>query len=155
MAGAVRRAGPTQCCYHKLGALPPDCLCEIAVEAVMIMRHDTIERARHRWREILPRLGIGTRFLQNRHGPCPLCGGKDRFRFDDRDGSGSYYCNQCGPGPGLLLIRKLHAWDHATACAEVDKIIGNGSAAVSAPKSTKSPTTKAAAIERLLQGARH
>src|SRR6516164_3308354 len=116
---------------------------------------NTVERSRGRWREILPRLGIETRFLINKHGPCPLCGGKDRFRFDDRDGSGSYYCNQCGPGPGLLLIRKLHAWDHATACAEVDKIIGNGSAAVSAPKSTKSPTTKAAAIERLLQGARH
>jgi putative DNA primase/helicase len=47
---------------------------------------NTIERARHRWREILPRLGIETRFLVNKHGPCPLCRGKDRFRFDDRDG---------------------------------------------------------------------
>jgi len=55
-----------------------------------------------------------------------MCGGKDRFRFDDRDGSGSYFCNQCGPGPGLLLIRKLHRWDHATACREVDRIIGTG-----------------------------
>jgi putative DNA primase/helicase len=64
------------------------------------MRHDTIERARHRWREILPQLGIETRFLQNKHGPSPLCGGKDRFRFDDRDGTGSYYCNQCGPALG-------------------------------------------------------
>jgi putative DNA primase/helicase len=57
---------------------------------------NTVERARGRWREILPIFGIETRYLHNRHGPCPLCGGKDRFRFDDRDGSGSYYCNQCG-----------------------------------------------------------
>lgn len=88
------------------------------------MNGSTIERARGRWREILPRFGIESRFLQNKHGPCPLCGGKDRFRFDDRDGSGSYFCNQCGPGAGLLLIRKLKGWRHGTACAEVDKIIG-------------------------------
>jgi putative DNA primase/helicase len=84
----------------------------------------TIERARGRWREILPQLGIDTRFLTHKHGPCPLCGGRDRYRFDDRDGTGSYYCNQCGAGVGVILIRKLHGWDHATACHEIDKIIG-------------------------------
>jgi putative DNA primase/helicase len=86
----------------------------------------TIDRARGRWREILPQLGIATRFLVNRHGPCPLCGGKDRFRFDDRNGSGSYYCGQCGPGQGLLLVQKLRGWDFATAAREVDKLIGTG-----------------------------
>lgn len=85
----------------------------------------TIERARGRWQEILPRFGIGTHFLVNKHGPCPLCGGKDRFRFDDKDGSGSYYCGQCGPGPGIMLIRKQKGWNHATACQEIDQIIGN------------------------------
>lgn len=89
---------------------------------------NTVERARGRWQEILPRLGVETRFLVNKHGPCPLCGGKDRFRFDDRDGAGSYYCNQCGPGAGLFLIKKLNGWDHKTACDEIDKIIGAGSA---------------------------
>jgi putative DNA primase/helicase len=83
----------------------------------------TVERARGRWREILPQLGIAASFLRNRHGPCPLCGGKDRFRFDDRAGSGSYICNQCGPGPGLMLLRKLNDWDHRTACDAVDRII--------------------------------
>ena len=85
----------------------------------------TIERARGRWREILPQLGIETRFLTNKHGPCPLCGGRDRFRFDDKNGSGSYYCNQCGAGIGVILIRKLHGWNHVTACSEIDKIIGS------------------------------
>ena len=68
---------------------------------------DTITRARGRWKEILPQFGIDPKFLTNRHGPCPLCRGKDRFRFDDKDGSGSYFCNQCGPGSGVILIRKL------------------------------------------------
>ena len=85
----------------------------------------TVDRARGRWRDILPRLGIPSRYLQNKHGPCPLCGGKDRFRFDDRDGSGSYYCNQCGPGQAPLLLQKLHGWSYAEACGEVDKIIGD------------------------------
>jgi putative DNA primase/helicase len=113
---------------------------------------NTIERARGRWREILPRLGIEPRFLRNEHGPCPLCGGKDRFRFDDRDGFGSYYCNQCGPGPGLLLVRKLHNWDHATACKAVDKIIGQDAPA--AIKNARSARNNKEAIERLLAEAR-
>ncbi len=72
------------------------------------MSFDTVERAHGRWTEILPLLGVDPRFLVNRHGPCPLCGGKDRFRFDDKDGSGSYYCNGCGAGVGIILVRKLH-----------------------------------------------
>jgi putative DNA primase/helicase len=84
----------------------------------------TVERARGRWREILLRLGIGPRYLANKHGPCPICGGRDRYRFDDKDGTGSYFCNQCGAGTGLILLRKLNGWDHATACRRVDEIIG-------------------------------
>ena len=94
---------------------------------------NTVERARGRWPEILATLGIEAHFLRNRHGPCPLCGGKDRFRFDDRDGSGSYFCNQCGPGPGVMLIRKRRGWDHATACHEIDRIIGTDAPAAPAP----------------------
>ena len=115
---------------------------------------NTIERARGRWREILPQLGIETHFLCNKHGPCQICGGKDRFRFDDREGSGSYYCNQCGPGPGLLLIRKLRGWDHKTACAAVDKIIGSGNLAPPTQHSPKSAERRAATIQRLLRDAR-
>src|SRR5665213_57446 len=89
------------------------------------MTGDTVERAQHRWREILPLLGIDTRFLTNRHGPCPICGGKDRYRFDDRDGTGSYFCSQCGAGVGIILIRRKRGWDHKTACDEIDRILGD------------------------------
>jgi putative DNA primase/helicase len=112
---------------------------------------NTIERARHRWREILPRLGIETKYLSNRHGPCPLCGGKDRFRFDDRDGDGTYYCNQCGAGVGLLLIRKRNGWDFRTACDEIDKIIGTGPApSISATPQGGPNRRRADAIHRAL-----
>jgi putative DNA primase/helicase len=119
------------------------------------MTLDTIERARGRWREILPLFGIETRFLTNKHGPCPLCRGRDRFRFDDKDGSGSYYCNQCGPGSGILLVRKLRGWDHKTACDEVDKIIGDGASAGPTAEPRNSTSNRAAAIQRLLNEARH
>jgi len=115
---------------------------------------NTVDRARGRWAEILPQLGIATRFLQNRHGPCPLCGGKDRFRFDDRDGSGSYYCNQCGPGPGIMLVRKLHSWDYATACGEIDRLIGRDDPVTSPAKPVTPSSSRAAVVKRALDEAR-
>src|SRR5690348_5033853 len=119
---------------------------------------NTVERARGRWREILPRLGVETRYLTNRQGPCPMCGGKTRFRFDDKNGDGTYYCNHCGAGYGILLIRKLRGWDHKTACDEVDKIIGLGSAPKGPTKVETSRNTsrmREAAINRLLGEACH
>jgi putative DNA primase/helicase len=111
---------------------------------------NTIERARGRWREILPQVGIEMRFLKNKHGPCPLCGGQDRFRFDDRDGSGSYYCNQCGAGVGILLVRSLNRWDHATACRVVDEIIGPARQIASPKHQERSTAAKAAAVRQLI-----
>lgn len=115
---------------------------------------DTVERARGRWKEILPQLGIETRFLQNKHMSCPLCGGKDRFRFDDRYGDGWYHCNQCGAGPGIILVRKLHGWDHPTACQEVDRIIGTDRCTEPVPaKQVDDPDRKRRAVEKVINGA--
>jgi len=112
---------------------------------------NTIERASGRWKEILPQLGVSPQYLQNRHGPCPICGGKDRYRFDDREGTGSYFCNQCGAGTGVILLRKLHAWDHATACRHIDQIIGTSFSI--RPKEERPKTNGKAVIERLIAGA--
>jgi putative DNA primase/helicase len=111
---------------------------------------NTIDRARYRWLEILPRLGIDRQYLQNKHGPCPLCGGKDRYRFDDKDGSGSYYCHQCGAGVGVILLRKLHGWDFKTACDEIDGIIGTDAAPVAPPPPQKPDQRRAEAIRRAI-----
>lgn len=82
--------------------------------------------AKGRWREILPAIGISSKFLANRHGPCPVCGGKDRFRFDDKDGRGTFYCTHCEPGDGVALVMKFKDWDFRTAAFEIEKIIGSG-----------------------------
>jgi putative DNA primase/helicase len=116
------------------------------------MSGETIERARGRWQEILPALGIGRQYLVNKHGPCPLCGGRDRYRFDDKDGTGSYFCSQCGAGVGIIMLRKKNGWNHAEACQEVDKIIGTDRPRP-APQPSKPQTdaqSRLSAINRLL-----
>ena len=86
----------------------------------------TIEAAAGRWHGILTALGIGPACLDGKHGPCPLCGaGKDRFRWDNKDGSGSYFCSQCGAGTGMQLLMAFHGWGFPRAAIEVDAIIGN------------------------------
>jgi hypothetical protein len=72
---------------------------------------DTVRIAsKGRWREILLRLNIDVPPTAKQHGPCPTCGvGKDRFRFDDKEGNGSWFCNQCDPkaGDGFALVQNV------------------------------------------------
>lgn len=86
------------------------------------MTPDIKQRARGRWVAILSSLGVEEIFLRDRHGPCPLCGGKDRYRFDDKE-DGLYYCNQCGAGDGFSLAMQIKGWDFFTAAKEVNKLI--------------------------------
>lgn len=71
------------------------------------MNIDVRDYAKGKWNVLLPQLGIDNKFLNRRHGPCPLCGGRDRFRFTDYNGEGWYYCNQCGPGDGFDFVEKV------------------------------------------------
>ena len=59
--------------------------------------------AKGRWRGILPYFGVGPQYLTGKHCPCPICGGKDRFRFDDKNGVGDWICSSCGSGDGVML----------------------------------------------------
>ena len=88
------------------------------------MNESTVDRARGRWREILPALGVESKYLTGKHMACPACGGTDRFRFDDRSKDGDYFCSQCGAGKGISLLMKVNGWDFATAAKRVDEIIG-------------------------------
>lgn len=85
---------------------------------------DPVERARGRWREILTAAGIAAQFLVDKHGPCPVCGGKDRFRFDDKHGEGTAFCNQCRASNGILLLRRFKRWGHAEALKFVEEFVG-------------------------------
>lgn len=84
----------------------------------------TADAARDKWHGILPELGIDQKFLVNRHGPCPLCGGRDRFRFDNRDGKGTWFCNQCGSGDGMSLALKFTGQEFKSLASEIDKLVG-------------------------------
>lgn len=58
--------------------------------------------ANGKWREILSSAGIDTSLLKNHHSPCPGCGGKDRFRFDDLNGDGTFICGAKLQVTGLI-----------------------------------------------------
>lgn len=77
-----------------------------------------------RWPTVLEQLGIAPEFLANRHGPCPACGGSDRYRFDNKGGRGGFYCNQCGAGDGFSLLQRVHGWDFKTARDRVAQVAG-------------------------------
>lgn len=95
------------------------------------MAIDGITAAQGRWNEILAVLAaLSAEQLSNRHQPCPLCGGRDRYRFDDRQGSGSWFCNQCGGkdqlgggGTGIDLLMRLRRWSYRQACEAVERYL--------------------------------
>ena len=89
------------------------------------MKVATKDAARGKWKGILATLGVSPDHLTGKHGPCPMCGGKDRFRFDNKGGDGTYFCSGCGAGNGFDLLRGVNNWDFKTAAREVDQVVGN------------------------------
>ncbi|WP_270666902.1 primase-helicase zinc-binding domain-containing protein [Aeromonas sp. QDB59] len=67
---------------------------------------DVVAAACGHWPDVLAGVGIDTPH-RGKHGPCPVCGGRDRFRLDDKGGRGTWICNQCGAGDGLDLVSKV------------------------------------------------
>ncbi|EML9047479.1 toprim domain-containing protein [Enterobacter cloacae] len=84
---------------------------------------ETVKQACGHWPRILPALGV--KVIKNRHQACPVCGGSDRFRFDDKEGRGTWFCNQCGAGDGLKLIEKVFGVTASEAAGKVDAVTGN------------------------------
>lgn len=90
------------------------------------MFHDkTAHAAKGKWRGILLTLGLPEKCLHDRHGPCPLCGGKDRFRWDNKDGRGSYICSQCGAGDGMKLAIEYTGKPFREVAQMIDEMVGN------------------------------
>lgn len=91
----------------------------------MQQREPIWERARGRWPGILSAMGVPTKTLRNKHGPCPFCGGKDRFRFDDKGGAGTFICSQCGAGNGVDFVKRFLGVEFKEAAQEIEKHIGS------------------------------
>jgi phage/plasmid primase-like uncharacterized protein len=51
-------------------------------------------------------------------GPCPWCGGTDRFRVWPNEGeTGRYWCRQCQrSGDGIQFLRDVHGITYRDAC---------------------------------------
>lgn len=83
------------------------------------------DAASGRWRDLLfPAFGIDVPSSRTKHGPCPICGGKDRFRCDDKQGKGSWICNQCGAGDGFALIEKARGMNYSDVLRECAARLG-------------------------------
>ena len=89
--------------------------------------------ANGRWPDLLAQLaGLTSDQLTDKHQPCPLCDGDDRYRFDDKDGTGSWFCNQCGGkdhrgggGSGMDLLMRRNNWSYAEACKHIEQLLGH------------------------------
>ncbi len=98
-----------------------------------MQRPDVREAATGRWPGILTALGVDAAFLTGKHTACPVCGGKDRFRFDDKDGRGTFFCSHCGAGDGFTLLQNLKGWSFRDAAREVEQLVGTVAAVPPAP----------------------
>jgi len=77
-----------------------------------------------RWISILEAFNINVGI--GKHQQCPVCGGKDRFRFDNKDGEGTWFCNGCDPqaGDGFRLVENFFGIDFVEAAKKVGAVIG-------------------------------
>jgi len=99
---------------------------------------DVRAAARNGWKSILMQFEAGMEQLSGSHAKCPGCGGKDRFRFDDKDGEGTFLCSQGGggilAGDGIALVAHIRGveWKEAVslvgaiACPEKARPCGSG-----------------------------
>ena len=85
---------------------------------------DLESRMRGAWPAFLVTIGMPESALQNRHGPCPMCGGRDRFRFDDHD-RGTWICNVCGAGDGVKLFMLYANIGFSEAVKAIAAFLGN------------------------------
>ncbi|MGH3429172.1 MAG: DUF7146 domain-containing protein, partial [Mycobacteriales bacterium] len=113
------------------------------------------------WPMILAELGIDASYLRpKKAGPCPHCGGRDRYTFDNRNGRGDFICRGCGAGDGFALLERVNGWNFAEARRRVLRAAGIESKSTppaapcvarpaSAPESTKAvPPLRVRSIAR-------
>lgn len=90
------------------------------------------DRARNRWEDILRGVGLPERIFNRKAQPCPICGGNDRFMWDNKGGNGSFICRKCpAAGDGIELVKRFKGVEFKEAAVLIESYIG--SAAVHAP----------------------
>ncbi len=88
------------------------------------MNQDVTDAVKGKWYGVLSTLGIPKEFLQKKNGPCPLCGGKDRYCWTNYNDDGLYLCRHCGNGNGWGLLQKYMGWNFPQAADAVAPLVG-------------------------------
>lgn len=82
-------------------------------------KEDVLPKAAAMWPDILVNLaGIDASIFDHRkEHPCPLCGGKTRFRYRAKPAGldRPFYCNHCGSKNGIELFIAYTGMDYRTA----------------------------------------
>jgi putative DNA primase/helicase len=104
------------------------------------MRQELADRCRDRWPNILMQLGLlSGAALKGKDSPCPVCGGRDRFRFSDR-GYGRWFCRGCGyGGDGVRLVMAIKGFDFLEAARLVESVVGKAPQSAAHRKSAGEP----------------
>ena len=118
---------------------------------------DALRReVRGHWGHVLSSIGVPETYLVKRNGPCPACGGKDRFSFTDKDGSGSFVCraHHRQGGDGFELVRHLLGCDLPEALKAVSEAVGHDVARANRvrlvkPTAPKPTTDRGISLQRL------
>lgn len=118
----------------------------------MSERLDVRQIAQGRWKSILTVMGMDERALSGKHGPCPMCGGRDRFRFDDKDGRGTYFCSGCGAGDGVQLAMGITGLSFRDVAREIERVAGT--VRPTPAKSDRSDEDKLNALRRAFRESR-
>lgn len=116
------------------------------------MTSSILDAARGHWPAILSQLaGLSSHQLSDKHQPCPLCGGEDRYRFDNLEDNGTWFCNKCGgrdqhggAGSGIDLLMRRTGWDFPTAARRIEQHLGINTA----PPASEPPTKGAESVWR-------
>lgn len=88
---------------------------------------DVKRAAQGKWLPILSHLAsIPHEKLDGKPGPCPWCGGEDRFRLID-DVEGAVFCNQCfnhNNGDGIAAVAHANGWNADKATQAIAGFLG-------------------------------
>lgn len=85
---------------------------------------DIMKLANGKWPSILTSMGMADTVVSGKHGPCPMCGGKDRFRMISNEGPARWICNQCGSGDGMDLLMAFKGYNFKEAANDIRPIVG-------------------------------
>lgn len=92
-------------------------------------KEDVLPKAAAIWPDILVNLaGIDSSIFDHRkEHPCPLCGGKTRFRYRNKPAGleRPFYCNHCGSKNGIEFFIAYTGMDYCSAINSVGDYIGN------------------------------